>query len=202
MMKQQFSNITNACFSGLSSSHPSVINKRIKENYYGMKEYKGKNYQYALNPFSGKSVKFHNYERVSEDNLFVTDICTYSTQLGIYIRIDLTQIPTCPIPNTEVGKTQFKNLIKWIEECIQNKKKLSTKFEFEKLISDDDCRDDDCIDDNDDSDDDTSSEMDDFIEKDNYETEDTDYVNESSDDSHDGHDGQAESTRNTKRRKL
>jgi len=176
MMKNVFSTITNACFAGLANSHPANIHKKIHENYYGYKKSRnGKYCQHALNPFSGHAVKYTNYNRISEDNLYVKDICKYADRLGIYIRVDLTQIPNCPVQNTSTDRKNLEIFIKWIEDCILNKKKItSPKFDESGLNYNCKAK---CEDEDEGEDEETESkseidsEMDDFIVNDDDEEE-------------------------------
>ena len=173
-MNNVFSTITNACFAGLANSHPANIYKRIQEDYYGYKKSRGGRYcQHALNPFSGNAVKYTNYNRISEDNLYVKDICKYADRLGIYIRVDLTQIPNCPVQNTSTDRKNLEIFIKWIEDCILNKKKItSPKFDESGLNYNCKAK---CEDEDEDeeteSESEIDSEMDDFIVNDDDEEE-------------------------------
>ena len=171
-MNNVFSTITNACFAGLANSHPANIYKRIQENYYGYKKSRGGRYcQHALNPFSGHAVKYTNYNRISEDNLYVKDVCKHADRLGIYIRVDLTQIPNCPVPNTSTGRKNLEIFIKWIEDCILNKKKInSPKFDESEFNYNCKAK---CEDEDEEteSESEIDSEMDDFIVNDDDEEE-------------------------------
>ena len=181
----RFSSIENRCFAGMANSHPSAIKQKIYEGYYGIKPHKGRQIQHALNPFTGNSVIYHSYNRMSDDNLCVKDVCRKSEKLGIYIRIDLTQIPNIPL-----DMEKLNILIGWIEDCIEKGKKIQIPSQltdsnlktYQKVVSVDEYTGQETISIESEYESETDSEMDDFIVKDeDYSSEEDDYSSEEED---------------------